>query len=119
MTANLVAVRASPRRPLPIYVLPTRFGGAFVLVGLLTLLGCINYLLSLGYALTFLLLSVWVVCAVHASRALGGVNAELVLPERAFADLPFRVGTTVHLPEASRLPIGVRLGAALIWLAMR
>ena len=116
MTANLAAVRASSRRPLPIYVLPTRFGGAFVLVGLLTLLGCINYLLSLGYALTFLLLSVWVVCAVHASRALGGVNAELVLPERAFADSPFRVGTSVHLPEASRLPIGVRLGAALIWL---
>ena len=116
MTANPVAVRASPRRPLPIYVLPTRFGGAFVLVGLLTLLGCINYLLSLGYALTFLLLSVWVVCAVHASRALGGVNAELELPERAFADSPFKVGATVHLPEASRPPIGVRLGAALIWL---
>lgn len=116
MTANPVAVRASPRRPLPIYVLPTRFGGAFVLVGLLTLLGCINYLLSLGYALTFLLLSVWVVCAVHASRALGGVNAELELPERTFAGSPFRIGASLHLPEVSRSPIGVRLGAALIWL---
>lgn len=121
VTANPVTVapptgRASAHRPLPIYVLPTRFGGAFVLVGLLTLLGCINYLLSLGYALTFLLLSVWVVCAVHASRALGGVNAELELPERAFAGSPFRIGTSLHLPETSRPPTGVRLGAALIWL---
>ena len=121
MTAKTVPVnpltgRASAHRPLPIYVLPTRFGGAFVLVGLLTLLGCINYLLSLGYALTFLLLSVWVVCAVHASRALVGVNAELELPERAFAGSPFRIGATLHLPETSRPLIGVRLGAALLWL---
>ena len=116
MTAKTAAVGASAHRPLPIYVLPTRFGGAFVLVVLLTLLGCINYLLSLGYALTFLLLSVWVVCAVHASRSLGGVKAELELPERAFAGSPFGIGATVHLPEASRPPIGVRLGAALIWL---
>ena len=116
MTGNLPTGWASAHGPPPIYVLPTRFGGAFVLVGLLTLLGCINYLLSLGYALTFLLLSVWVVCAVHASRALGGVNAELELPERAFACSPLRVGATLHLPEVSRPPIGVRLGAALIWL---
>ncbi len=108
--------RASAHRPLPIYVLPTRFGGAFVLVGLLTLLGCINYLLSLGYALTFLLLSVWVVCAVHASRALVGVGAELALPERAFAGSPLSVRATLHLPETFRSPTGVRLGAALIWL---
>ncbi len=121
MTANSVQTgrtitAVSAHRPLPIYVLPTRFGGAFVLVGLLTLLGCINYLLSLGYALTFLLLSVWVVCAVHASRALGGVSAELELPERAFAGSPLPVRATLRLPEASRPPIGVRLGAALLWL---
>ena len=110
------ARRAAALKPPPVYVLPTRFGGAFVLVALLTLVGCINYLLSLGYALTFLLLSVWVVCAVHASRVPGGAEVDLQLPERAFAGEPVAVAVTLTLPVSAEAAVGVRLGRAVSWL---
>lgn len=117
-------VRAAPRRfawaggdrsRRRVYVLPTRFGAVYVLVVLATLVGCINYLLSLGYALTFLLLSVWVVCAVHASRALGSAQVAVRPPERAFAGQPVQLQVTVGgaLPDA---PVGVRSGPVLVWL---
>ncbi|GGJ71442.1 DUF58 domain-containing protein [Deinococcus aquiradiocola] len=102
-------------RPPPVYVLPTRFGGGFVLVALLTLIGCINYLLSLGYALTFLLLSVWVVCAVHASRALNGVTLDAALPDRTFAGRPGQLHVTLDAPPAGGV-VGVRAGPDLQWL---
>jgi uncharacterized protein (DUF58 family) len=120
------AIKGSPAKAPPVYVLPTRFGAAFVLVGLLTLLGCVNYLLSLGYALTFLLLSVWVVCAVHASRALtrlaganqakGNAGLDLTLPGRVFAGQLLELHAALALPERAEAPVGVRLGQALIWL---
>ena len=110
------AGRAAAVQPPTIYVLPTRFGGAFVFVALLTLVGCINYLLSLGYALTFLLLSVWVVCAVHASRVPGGVEVDLGLPERAFAGSPVPVSVILALPASAEAAVGVRLGRTVTWL---
>jgi uncharacterized protein (DUF58 family) len=99
-----------------IYVLPTRFGGAFVLLSLLTLVGCINYLLSLGYALTFLLLSVWVVCAVHASRALVGAAVHLRPPDRPFAGVPLPLGVALTGPGLLSQPLGLRVGPAIVWL---
>ncbi len=90
----------SPRRG-PI-VLPTRFGGAFAGFALLTLIGCINYQLSLGYAITFLMFSVWVVSAVHASRALNGVALSARAPESAFAG--GQATFTVTLMNPSGLP---------------
>ncbi|WP_407570361.1 DUF58 domain-containing protein [Deinococcus altitudinis] len=108
-------VKARPSSP-RIYVLPTRLGGAFVLLSLLTLVGCINYLLSLGYALTFLLLSVWVVCAVHASRALVGAGVKVTLPDRAFAGAPLSLGAALTAPALATQPLGLRVGTALLWL---
>lgn len=49
---------------------PTRLGYAFIGLTLLTLIGCINYGLSLGYGLTFLLGSVWLVSAFQVLRSL-------------------------------------------------
>ena len=111
--AQPVKARSSSPR---IYVLPTRFGGAFVLLSLLTLVGCINYLLSLGYALTFLLLSVWVVCAVHASRALVGAGVNVTLPERALAGVPLTLNAALTAPVLATQPLGLRVGTALVWL---
>ncbi len=112
LSARRLVRPAAPR----IYVLPTRFGAAFVAVSLLTLIGCVNYLLSLGYALTFLLLSVWVVCAVHASRALAGAELELALPDRAYAGGPLTLSATLSGPGMTDQPLGVRVGPALVWL---
>lgn len=59
------AVTLTQRR---IFILPTRRSAGFALVLLLTLLGDINYSLSLGYALTFLLGSMAMLNMVHAFR---------------------------------------------------
>jgi uncharacterized protein (DUF58 family) len=53
-----------------IYILPTRQGLAFALVLGVTLLGDINYNLSLGYVLTFLLATIGVMSMLYAFRNL-------------------------------------------------
>ncbi len=51
-----------------IYIIPTRRGLAFAGVLVLMLLGDINYVLSLGYVLTFLLATMAVMSMLHAFR---------------------------------------------------
>lgn len=53
-----------------IFILPTRQGWALGLLLALMLLGCINYNLSLGYVLTFLLAMMAVLSMLHAFRNL-------------------------------------------------
>lgn len=53
-----------------VYILPTRQGLAFGAALLMMLIGSINYNLSLGYVLTFLLAGVGVVSILHAFRNL-------------------------------------------------
>jgi len=53
-----------------VYILPTRQGVAFAVSLLMMLIGSINYNLSLGYVLTFLLAGVGVVSILHAFRNL-------------------------------------------------
>jgi uncharacterized protein (DUF58 family) len=68
-----------PRRPEPgtiflrqqrVYILPTRPGLAFALALMVMLIGSINYNLSLGYILTFLLTSMALVAILHTFRNL-------------------------------------------------
>src|SRR5258707_2241900 len=51
-----------------VYILPTRHGLTFGLAVILMLIGSINYNLSLGYVLTFLLAGLGIVWIVHAFR---------------------------------------------------
>ncbi|MDR2506752.1 MAG: DUF58 domain-containing protein [Candidatus Accumulibacter sp.] len=53
-----------------IYILPTRTGLLFVLVLVLMLTGAINYSLSLGHALVFLLAGLFFVAIIHTFRNL-------------------------------------------------
>ena len=64
---------------------PTRFGWAFLGLVLLTLIGCINYALSLGYGLTFLLSGVWIVTAAQARRAARTLSLSVQPPAEAVA----------------------------------
>src|SRR3990172_8921649 len=68
-----------PRRPEPgtiflrqnrVYILPTRAGLAFGMALGVMLVGSINYNLSLGYVLTFLLASMGLVAILHTFRNL-------------------------------------------------
>jgi len=79
-----------------VQVRPTRFGLAFLAFVLLTLIGCVNYQLSLGYLLSFLLAGTWGVAAVHALRALPGLSVAVHPPGPVFAgqDASFEVTVT-------------------------
>ncbi|MDH4286031.1 MAG: DUF58 domain-containing protein [Gallionella sp.] len=73
-----------------IYIIPTRQGVMLVLVLILMLLGDINYNLSLGYVLTFLLAMMAVMSMLHAFRNLAHLE---IRPGRA--DAVF-CGETAH-----------------------
>ncbi len=91
-------------------VYPTRFGAAFLGMSLLTLIGCINYQLSLGYLVTFLMLGLWVGGAVGAARSLSGLTLSATPPPEAWAAQP--IGFTLRLQNPSTQPrLGLRIRA--------
>jgi transglutaminase-like putative cysteine protease/uncharacterized protein (DUF58 family) len=94
---------------------PTRLGVAFLGLILVTLIGCANYALSLGYAVTFLLGGVWVVTAAHATRAGRALDAALAAPAEAVAgrDAAFAVRLTSRGPGLTAL---VRVASGRGWL---
>ncbi|MDO6385952.1 DUF58 domain-containing protein [Uliginosibacterium sp. 31-12] len=68
-----------------VYVLPTRAGLALLATLLAMLLASINYNLSLGYGLVFLLGSVFIVHILHSWRTLTGLQLSLSPSGEAFA----------------------------------
>jgi len=75
-----------------IFILPTRYGVGFVLVLVIMLTGSVNYSLSLGFILTFLLGSMGIVSIVHAYRNLADLRVSIARAEPVFA------GETAHFP---------------------
>jgi len=80
-------VKLNQRR---IFIIPTRQGFAFAGVLVLMLLGDINYILSLGYVLTFLLATMAVMTMLHAFRNM--VKLEI----RAGRIAPLFAGDSAH-----------------------
>ena len=68
-----------------IYVLPTRAGLAYMATLAVMLAGSINYNLSLGYALTFLLGGLGVIAIVHTFRNLAGLQLSPARHSAGFA----------------------------------
>lgn len=95
MTAPRIPAPARPPTPT---LRPTRLGALFLLLVVLTLIGCVNYSLSLGYGLTFLLGGVWVISAAQALRTVRGVRVGPPVPESA----PALAGQ----PLSFRVPLG-------------
>lgn len=85
--ADTPPLRLTQRR---IYVLPTTAGMLYASTLLLMLVGSINYNLSLGYALTFLLGGLGVVAIVQSFRNLSGLQLAPTRHEAGFA------GTQLH-----------------------
>lgn len=84
----------------------TQFGLSYLLLILLTLIGCVNYNLSLGYGLTFLLAGVWVVTAGQAVRAARSLSVRVVAPRSAVAG--GEAVYTVHVTAPARdVPLAV------------
>jgi len=68
-----------------VYVLPTRHGLTFSLALVLMLFGAINYSLSLGYALTFLLAGLGIVSLLHTFRNLAHLYVSAGRVDNVFA----------------------------------
>jgi uncharacterized protein (DUF58 family) len=68
-----------------IYILPTRFGVLFAVVLLLMLTGSMNYALSLGYILTFLLAALAISTILHTLRNLAGLRLTALRTSPVFA----------------------------------
>lgn len=87
-----------------IYVLPTRAGYGFAVALLVMLIASINYGLSLGYALTFLLGGVAIASIIHAFRNLLGISLRTGRSESTFAGENAVFHLRVDNPRNGRRP---------------
>lgn len=94
--ANRQTVRLDRHR---IYIFASRPGAAFLLLLLAMLSGCINYDLSLGYILTFLLGSLFLISLFHTFRNLLDLRISPGRSEATFAGEPARFELIVHNPS--------------------
>jgi uncharacterized protein (DUF58 family) len=116
---RLLSGRAAPDRgPVVlsqrrVYILPTRHGYTFGLALLLMLAGSINYQISLGYILTFLLAGMGVVSILHTYRNLAHIAVSTGRIEPAFAGGTVRFHLHFDNPTTfDRVSIEARCGPA-------
>jgi uncharacterized protein (DUF58 family) len=96
-----------------VYILPTRHGYTFAVTLLVMLVGSINYSLSLGFILTFLLAGMGVVSILHTYRNLAHLAVSAGRAEPAFAGSVVRFHLHLDNPSAfDRVAIEARCGAA-------
>lgn len=68
-----------------VYIVPTKRGWVFLLTLLLMLVASINYALSLGYALSFVLTGLFAASLMHTYRNLAGVQVDTITAADCFA----------------------------------
>jgi uncharacterized protein (DUF58 family) len=91
-----------------IFILPTRQGYGFAFTLVLLLLASINYSLSLGFLLTFLLASMAGVAMLHTWRNLAHLRLRPGRCDPVFADDTASFGVSVESPSLTRFAIGLR-----------
>lgn len=93
-----------------IYILPTAYGGLFVILLAMMLIGSINYNNSLGFALTFLMASVSLISMLHAHRNLSGLQVRSATTESVFSGQVIRFPVVLTNPHAND-KLSIRLSA--------
>ena len=91
-----------------IFILPTRTGYFFVLVLLLLLIAAINYSLSLGFLLTFLLASMGSVSMLHTFRNLARLAISPGKVEPVFAGDTAQFALVFSNPGMPRFSVGAK-----------
>ncbi|HXF80317.1 MAG TPA: DUF58 domain-containing protein [Usitatibacter sp.] len=91
-----------------IFILPTRQGYTFAFTMLVLLLSSINYALSLGFILTFTLVSMAGVAMLHTWRNLAHLKLRPGRCDPVFAGETAHFGVTVETPALTRFAIAVR-----------
>lgn len=82
-----------------VYVLPSRAGLLYAVSLLVMLIGAINYNLSLGYALVFLLTGLGVTAILHTFRNLVGISLTVGAAAPVFAGDTARFPLLLHNPD--------------------
>jgi uncharacterized protein (DUF58 family) len=95
-----------------VYIVPTRAGFMFALVLLVMLLAAINYQLSLGYVLTFLLAGAGFVSMHMTHNTLRGMTLHLKPPQPGFAGEPLLLEVVLASPRRWLHGVGVGFEAA-------
>lgn len=94
-----------------VYILPTRHGVVFGLALVVMLIGSINYQLSLGYALTFLLAGMGTVSMLHTYRNLAHLYVSAARVEPVFVGEPARFHLHLENPNGyERTALWLRTG---------
>ena len=91
-----------------IFILPARQGYVFAFMVLVLLIASINYSLSLGFVLTFLLASMAGVAMLHTWRNLAHLKLRPGRCDPVFAGETAHFGITVETPSQTRFAIAVR-----------
>jgi len=96
-----------------IYILPTRRGLSLIATLTIMLLTTMNYSLSLGYALTFLVSGVMAAALLQTYRNLAGIVATPLAAGEAFAggSLPFTLSLAAGASERQSILVAPRSGA--------
>jgi len=90
-----------------VYILPTRAGWMFALVLLVMLVSSINYQLSLGYVLTFLLAGAGFVSMHLTHNTLRGMTLHLKPPQPGFAGEALPIEIVLASPRRELYGVGV------------
>jgi uncharacterized protein (DUF58 family) len=90
-----------------IYIVPTRAGFMFLLVLVVMLLASINYQLSLGYVLTFLLAGAGFVSMHLTHNTLRGLTLHLKPPPSGFAQTALPIEVVVASPRHTQYGVGL------------
>ncbi|HZZ91448.1 MAG TPA: DUF58 domain-containing protein [Usitatibacter sp.] len=91
-----------------IFILPTKMGYIFGATVVILLLSSINYALSLGFVLTFLLMSMAAVAMLHTWRNLAHLRLRPGRCDPVFAGDVAHFGVTVESPALTRFSIALR-----------
>jgi uncharacterized protein (DUF58 family) len=109
--------RAAAPEPAPvtlvqrrIFILPTRQGYTFGLTTLVLLVASINYALSLGFVLTFTLMSMAGVAMLHTWRNLAHLKLRPGRCDPVFAGETAHFGVNVETPAQTRFAVAARRG---------
>ncbi len=92
-----------------IFILPTRSGMGLLLVALLVFLAAANYGLSIGFTLSFLMVSVFIVNLLHTYRNLAGIAVHGTAGSAVFAGEKARFSVRL-IPLDDRCHEAVRVG---------
>jgi uncharacterized protein (DUF58 family) len=99
-----------------IYILPTRRGAAFIATILIMLVMSLNYALSLGFMVTFLLSGLVAAALLHTFRNLAGMEVRPLSAGETFAGnaLPFTLALAGCGAPRTAIALATRDGAAVV-----